>query len=368
MSRRRPRLAELLVHFVLAFAALAAAQPAHAQQIPQLALVPDDLPDPPRGELLARWTALVEQRDAMRAQVEAHNNRCRSVPEGSAAAADCVRSQAAVRATMARYAAYARRFNADVDAAAQQALAAAILAEAEEMARARESWTRKVETLVREAAARTRAWSEEVRAAIGTATIPNPSTRLSTLNNLEPGDVLLLAPSDATGRIIVEADRFTRMAESFATGDTAKAYATERRDVAHAVTVVKKVAGHLLILDHTLVGSRMLSERDFQRLYGGRPYYVARPRDVVDGRTLWNTARDAALQRKSDYGLFGEKAVCSERAAVCVARAAGRPEPHRLGPVDMTPADFFDREGRGKYFVIMPFGKDPTLAIDSDKR
>lgn len=367
MRHRAYRLAAVLL-CALAATAPAAAQAPRPEQIPELVLVPLDLPDPPRGDLLSRWKMLVDRRDAMRKEVREHNDRCRSVPEDSPAAAGCARAQTAVRATIAGYAAAARRFNADLDAAAQQAFAAALLAEAAELARAREAWTRKVEGLVREAAARTRAWSDDVRVAIAAVTIPSPSTRFSALNNLEPGDVVLLAPTDATGRIIVEADRFARMAESFATGDVMQAYATDRRDVAHAVTVVKRVAGQLLILDHTLGGSRMLGERDFQRLYGGRPYYVARPRDAVDGRTLWSTARDAALQRKSDYGLFGEKAVCSERAAVCVARATGRAEPHRLGPVDMTPADFFDREGRGKYFVIMPFGKDPTLVIDSDKR
>lgn len=368
MRWRGARRAAAVVLGVLAAAGPSAAQAPRPEPIPELVLVPLDLPDPPRGELLIRWPTLVDRRDAMRKQVKDHNDRCRSVPEKSPKAAECVEAQKGVRATIAAWAADARRFNADVDAAAEQAFAAALQAEAAALARGREAWTVKAEALVRDAVARTRAWSDDVRTAIAALTIPSPSTRFSTLNNLEPGDVLLLAPSDATGRIIVEADRFARTAESFATGDVMQAYATDRREVAHAVTVVKRVAGRMLILDHTLAGSRMLGERDFQRLYGGRSYYVARPRDAVDGRTLWSVARDAALQRKSDYGLFGDKAVCSERAAVCVARATGRPEPHRLGPVDMTPADFFDREGRGKYFVIMPFGKDPTLAIDSDKR
>lgn len=48
---------------------------------------------------------------------------------------------------------------------------------------------------------------------------------------------------------------------------------------------------------------------------------IAKPQAKVDGRALWEAAREAALKSESDYGLFGDKLVCSERAAVVVAKA-----------------------------------------------
>jgi len=352
-----------LVAVLVLAGVMAVASPAAAQPIPGLALVPEDLPDPDHAQLFERWTALVARRDTLRNNVQTHNARCGSVPERSAAAADCATKQAALRATITAYADDARRFNADVEVAAQRALAAAILKEVAERGQSPEAWTQKIEGFVRDAVARTRAWSQEVQAAIAASTIPPPSTRISTLAMLEPGDILLFAPPDATSRAITKADQLARTAESLATGEVLQAETTHRRDASHAATVVRKVAGRLMILDHTLVGSRILGEPDFQRFYGGRNYYVARPRDVVDGRALWAAAREAALQKKSDFGLLGDKVVCSERAALAVALATGQTPSRRLGPVDMTPADFFDAEGRGKHFVIMPFGKDPTLAI-----
>ena len=67
-------------------------------------------------------------------------------------------------------------------------------------------------------------------------------------------------------------------------------------------------------------------------------------------------ARGATLQGKGGYGLVGkDKAVCSETAALAVAKATGLPiTSRRLGPVDVTPADFFDTEGVGKYFIVSP--------------
>ncbi len=87
--------------------------------------------------------------------------------------------------------------------------------------------------------------------------------------------------------------------------------------------------------------------------------YVARPQTKVDGRELWETARESALQKQSDYGVRGGNVVCSERAAIAVAKATGVPlqEEHHvlsnfLPGIDITPNDFFDEKHAGKYFLI----------------
>ena len=115
----------------------------------------------------------------------------------------------------------------------------------------------------------------------------------------------------------------------------------------------------MLFLDHTKEGSRILDADAYLRKYGGRPMYIARPQAKVDGRKLWEVAREAALKKKSDYGFIGMNVVCSERAAIAVAKATGTPidkEHHTMkkiwGPVDITPNDFFDDNHVGKFFLV----------------
>ena len=104
-----------------------------------------------------------------------------------------------------------------------------------------------------------------------------------------------------------------------------------------------------------IAGSRILTLADFEKKYGMRGMFMARPSEPVDGRVLWQAARDAALKRKSDYGVVGEKVVCSERAGMAVAKATGiSTGNHRFGPIDITPGDYFDPQASGKYFVITP--------------
>ena len=49
------------------------------------------------------------------------------------------------------------------------------------------------------------------------------------------------------------------------------------------------------------------------------------------------------------------RVVCSERAGIAVAKATGLDlQTRRLGPIDITPGDFFDAQSVGKYFVVSP--------------
>ena len=209
-------------------------------------------------------------------------------------------------------------------------------------------------------------WTNEVLASIKELRVPEPKHQPSTINDLKPGDIILLAPDkDMLSRNIPKADRFTRAVNHFAEGKVFQAVKTKKAPASHAVAYVKTVQGKLLFLDHTSVGSRILDEKQFRKKYGHRGMYVARPKAIIDGRELWKVAREAALKKKSDYGLFkilGGKAVCSERAGIAVAKAAGKRLPlkgKRLGPVDITPGDFFDNEANGKYFLLFPLRDNP---------
>ena len=77
-------------------------------------------------------------------------------------------------------------------------------------------------------------------------------------------------------------------------------------------------------------------------------------------RVALGAAQNAKKGRRlgSDYGVLGKDAVCSERAGFAVAKASGVDlKGHHLGPIDITPGDYFDKESVGKYFIISPLKK-----------
>jgi hypothetical protein len=235
--------------------------------------------------------------------------------------------------------------------------------EQDEFERKQAEWLRKQQDLIRESVARDKKWRSEVLASIEALKVPNPAARPKAMDDDQPGDVLLIGPDDSTtARAIKVADPFYRALDYFASGKVS-APKVEEGKATHVLTFVKRVNGKMLFLDHTLEGSRVLDEDGLTQKYGNRSIYIAKPQAKIDGRKLWETARQAALKKKSDYGLFGSSVVCSERAAIAVAKASGSAidkEKHGfgLGPIDITPNDFFDEKHVGKYFLV---SKQPIM-------
>lgn len=237
------------------------------------------------------------------------------------------------------------------------AASALVQKEQDEFDRMQAEWLRKQQDLIRQSVARDKTWHNEVATAIKTMRVPNPAARPKALDDLTPGDVLLIGPdSSAIAWTIKHADPLYRALDYFAAGSVSPPEIGPGQ-ATHVLTFVKKVNGEMLFLDHTLEGSRVINEAELNRRYGDRLLYIAKPQAKVDGRKLWEAAREAALQKKSDYGVFGKSVVCSERAAIAVARATGLAmdsERHGagLGPIDITPGDFFDEKHIGKFFLV----------------
>lgn len=186
----------------------------------------------------------------------------------------------------------------------------------------------------------------------------NPPPAFIPLAGLNPGDVVLVAPASAqrdvagavSGGVIQAGDYLRRVATDFAEGGLARAVATEAQPASHAIAYVGVVDGRMLFLNHAPGRpSEIVDYRQVLAEYGGREMFVARPQLPVDGRALWQAAREQV-----DYGVVGNRVVCSERAGLAIARATGASLTNdRLGPLDITPGDFFDRENNvGKHFVV----------------
>lgn len=218
-------------------------------------------------------------------------------------------------------------------------------------------WLRRQQELIRKSVARDKKWRNEVFASMKAIRVPNPAARPKALDDLRPGDILLIGPDDSLiASAIKTADSLYRALDYFASGNVSVPELKQGK-ASHVLTFVRKVKGQLLFLDHTLEGSRVLNEKELMRRYENRLVYIAKPQSKVDGRKLWEAAKEAALQQKSDYGVFGSSVVCSERAAIAVAKATGvamDKERHGfgLGGVDITPSDFFDEKHIGKFFLV----------------
>lgn len=226
-------------------------------------------------------------------------------------------------------------------------------AEQDELDRMNAAWLRRQQEQIRAAAAANASWRQKIEAAIDSIEVPSPPT----LTQAQPGDVLLLTPEGGLSwnRLVPSGDHIYRAAMYLASGEAFHATHIPTAPVSHGLVVVKSVKGQLFFLDHTLPGSRILTLADFERKYGSRGIYLARPQALVDGRALWQFARRAALDRHSDFGVGSSQVVCTGKCGIAVAIATGLPVGNkRLGPIDLTPGDFFDEQASGKYFVLMP--------------
>lgn len=246
-----------------------------------------------------------------------------------------------------------------LEARDKEVLTKEVLKEQNEFEKMNAAWLKRQQKMIREAKERDKKWTKEVLDSIKSNRVPPLP-----VNPVLPGDILVIGPEKGSkvSTIIEMADHF------FTSGET---------PASHALTVVKSVKGNLMFLDHTPgEGSRILSEKEFLEKYGERAVYVARPKAPVDGRVLWDAAKEAAKKSQeskggllgwTDFGAFGKDMVCSEKAEFVVLKATGKrlqqllESEHRWGPVDITPEDFLDKKRAGKYFMMVPQQRWPWV-------
>lgn len=182
-------------------------------------------------------------------------------------------------------------------------------------------------------------------------------------SQLEVGDVILIGPVDGFFS--------SKQANLDAWLNDNNAYVT------HTVTCVKIIDGHKLFLDNqSTQGPRIISEDEFNKLYGSRDasvvqmrgtiWGVAQPLNSTEANQLWTTARDMVEKNKlntdglfTNYGLYGNNdMVCSE-SSWALLNATGRYSipfdkhiPLATG-VDFSPASFYNFQ---QYFLITPLG------------
>jgi hypothetical protein len=203
--------------------------------------------------------------------------------------------------------------------------------------------------------------------------VPPPLTKVR-FPQLKPGDVLLIAPERAltlgmwTGFYIKLFDKLTSM--------------EWQSRASHTCIFVKEVKGVKFFLDNLPgEGPRIKGEDQMIKEYGGRSMDVARPVNKVDGKRLWDAARelgikqinadlkkldDSELVRQmnnwTNYGLYGDdNMVCSEADRWALIQAgleiANTDSPFKkLAGIYFGPANFYSDK---QNFLILPLGKLP---------
>jgi len=226
-----------------------------------------------------------------------------------------------------------------------------------------DSWLSDEQITVRNAVQNSTYWTEELLSAFKGSTNVAESCQITSISRLIPGDILLVAPTQLSltnltslkDNILYIGDRIYRR----------KTIELENSNKAcHTITYIGKGAhGEAFFLNNTRgVGSHILTQSEFKKEYGDYSIFVARPRDSVDGRKLFDAALDAVKNSRetktifgSDYGVFGKDMVCSEKSAYIVFLAKGIPNYDKKDfklTVDVTPNDFYDKEKEGKYFCL----------------
>ncbi len=176
--------------------------------------------------------------------------------------------------------------------------------------------------------------------------------------------MLLIEPDDAPGKLI-------RLADRLASRDS-------NSPVSHSLICLKAVKGKKLFLDSTPgKGARIITEDEFQELYGKREAHVAQMAGLTNGwrvaqplrkdeaEKLWAAAMELVQKERttphgpldsSNYGAWGDDLVCSEASRWALIKA-GRTIPatssslkRRVG-VQFGPADFYDDR---QHFIVTP--------------
>ena len=229
-----------------------------------------------------------------------------------------------------------------------------VLQEQTEFENRNADWMKKQTLLVEERLREPNEFASGIYKSLKTNAPPPP---WKTFNELQSGDVLLIE-----GKAIAYLDN------KFSAGnDTSKA--------SHTVIYLKEVKGKKLFLDNQpFEGPRIISEGEFQELYGPRQAQVAKlaqPLNEQEGKKLFTAAVEMAQKNRKEiannwfgtplldtnYGAWGkENVVCSESDWALI-NAAGRNIPKSgdrikvsLG-VDFSPADYQNSQ----YFLVTPF-------------
>ena len=224
-------------------------------------------------------------------------------------------------------------------------------------------------------------WSEAIRRSFRIKAPPLPDKMFS---QLQPGDVLLVAPEDDPKTGAFWTGHYIRLFDKLTSWEW-DSYAS------HSCIYLKEVKGVRFFLDNIPgEGPRIKTEDEIINEYGERYIDVARARrpgvaqpvSKMDAEKLWAAARELGVKQLNsnlenlggfieqtmnwtNYGLYGkDNMVCSEASRFVLLKVGlDIPDTHspfkKLLGIYFGPANFYSSE---QYFLITPLGSLPNTA------
>jgi hypothetical protein len=253
--------------------------------------------------------------------------------------------------------------------------------ERDEFAKMNEAWMRNQKQLIEQRIRKPNKWFGAIYASLKTNE-PPPPYYLKKLDELQPGDVLLISPDKGNGLEALKS-KTIRFADRLSSWEW-------KSPASHTVLFIKEVNGKKLFLDNTSngdrdtaagVGPHIITGEEFLKIYSTRETHIAQPVSKLDGHKLWAAARKLSVKEladeprksanvidKTDYGLYGDdNMVCSEASRWALieagkgAKAGAIPDTRspfkKLFGVYFGPANFFSGH---QYFIITPMGALPS--------
>lgn len=334
----------------------------HSQTIPQMSEIPIFLDDSRKQKLNIEKEYIISLKDVLKTHIATFNTKCKAVPEwDTQLIQECEKEQLKIKKEKKDLIDTINGFNADVINASND-----FFAEKEEkkITDDFDFWMSEQHTLTQSAVKADSNWTNQFKNYLKGFGLPDSSLQPRGVNDLKNGDVLLLFP-------ITLKDKLTDLGDKFYNSYSIK----EDLKACHALVFIgRDPGGKALFLNNTAKsylhprespgGPHIISQAQFEKEYGNYDYYVARPREVVDGKKLFLTAQEMHINASkkisllgSSYGVLGNDIVCSESSDIVVARATGRQPVAKGKFIDITPNNFFDKQDVGRYYIISPLVK-----------
>ncbi len=366
MKKRLLPSALIGIFFAAGFLLLSGAS-VSAQKIPGLSQVPADLPLEVRAELLKRRQALEKDLADFQAAARAFNEK--------AAKDQSDAEYKSLNAWRTRYIEAAKTFNKDVAEAPNvvdlRDKKAPYIVDLNAVKgvdpQLRQELLGNFSNTIQKRTDRPNAQAQKILRSFRTEEPPNP---VKNIENLDPGDVVLVAPVPMKARLKDEnLQHFKDVMQSNAI-NLLDRWASDNwsSPASHAAIFLGERNGKRWYLDNTMAhGPAIKEEKEFLKEYGERRMDVAtlvgQPLSKHEGQEIWKGAHE--MRNTTKYGLWADdRMVCSESSRWLLVRAGRRiPETESgnknvLGTdtglnkkqfVKFSPSDFYDNQ---QHFVI----------------
>jgi hypothetical protein len=229
-------------------------------------------------------------------------------------------------------------------------------------------WISDQHNKVQEAVTADSNWTKEFLGNLKGLSQPESTFQPKGLKDLKNGDVLLLFPKTVEEKIIDMADKFYNGYKMKGELKASHAMVFIGRDATGRCLFLNNTSKSYLHPEDNPGGPHIIGQTEFEQLYGQRDYFVARPRDVINGKILLKTAIQNAHNASnkisilgSEYGVLGNDLECAQSADRAVAKATGRQTVDKGRFIDVTPNNFFDKQDVGRYYIISPLVKQKEV-------